>query len=70
MSDSFRVLWVDNKLPAKERGVSDNYFLVSNPGVVVSVKLDPKVGVVCLNKFDRDVFFLRGVKIVSGVRMF
>jgi len=36
----------------------------------VSVKLDPKIGVVCLNKLDRDVLFLRGVKVIPGVRMF
>ena len=49
-----RVLRVDDEPPAKTWVVSDNSSLVSNPGIVVSVKLDPKVGVVCLNKFDRD----------------
>jgi len=56
--------------PAKIWVVSDNSSLVGNPSIVVSVKSDPEVGVVCLNKFDRDVFSFWGIKVVSSVRMF
>ena len=46
-------------------GVSDDSSLVSNPGIVMSVKLDPKIGVVCLNEFDRDGPSTWSVKVIS-----
>jgi len=63
------VLRVNDEPPAKIWVVSDNSSLVSNPGIVVLVKLDPKVGVVCLNKFDRDGPSTWGVKVISGVEI-
>ena len=48
------MLRVNDEPPAKIWVVSDNSSLVSNPGIVVSVKLDPKIGVVCLNEFNGD----------------
>ena len=61
------MLRVDNEPPAKIWVVSDNSSLVSNPGIVVSVKLDPKIGAVCLDKFDRDGPSTWSVKVISGV---
>jgi len=63
------MLRVNDELPAKIWVVSDNSFLVSNPGIVVSVKLDPKIGVVCLNKFDRDDSSFWDVKVISSVKI-
>ena len=63
------MLRIDDEPPAKIWVVSDNSSLVSNPGIVVSVKLDPKISVVCLNKFDRDGPSTWGVKVISGVKI-
>jgi len=67
--DMVGMLWVDDEPPAKIWVVSDNSSLVSNPGVVVLVKLDPKIGIVCLNKFDRDGPSTWSVKVISGVKI-
>ena len=56
--------------PAKKWAVSDDSSLVRNPGVVVSVKLDPKVGVVCLNEFDKEILSSWCIKVVPSIRMF
>jgi len=63
------MLRVNDEPPAKIWVVSDDSSLVGNPGVVVSVKLDPKIGFVCLDKFDRDGSSTWSVKLVSGVRI-
>ena len=63
------MLRVDDEPPAKIWVVSDNSSLVSNPGVVVSVKLDPKISFVCLDKFDRDGPSTWSVKVISSVRI-
>jgi len=63
------MLRVDDEPPAKIWVISDNSSLVSNPGIVVSVKLNPKIGVVCLNKFDRDSSSSCGVKVIPGVKI-
>jgi len=64
------MLRVDDKPPAEIWVVSDNSSLVSDPGIVMSVKLDPEIGVICLNKFNREAFSSWGVKIVSGAGIF
>jgi len=66
----FGMLRVDYEPPAEIWVVSDNSFLTSDPSVVISVKIDPKVGVVCLNEFNRDALSFWGVKVISGVRIF
>ena len=63
------MLRVDDEPPAKIWVVSDNSSLVSNPGIVVSVNLDPKIGVVCLDKFNGDGSSVWGVKVISGVKI-
>ena len=63
------MLRVDDEPPAKIWVVSDDSSLVSNPGIVVSVKLDPKISFVCLDEFDRDGPSTWSVKVISGVRI-
>ena len=62
-----RMLRVDDEPPAEIWVVSDNSSLVSNPGIVVLVNLDPKVGVVCLDKFNRDGPSTGSIKVISCV---
>jgi len=64
------MLRVDYEPPAKIWVVSDDSSLVSDPGIIISVKLDPKIGVVCLNEFNREVLSSWGVEVIPSVRIF
>ena len=56
-TDVVWMLWVWFIPPAKIIVFSDNRSLVCDPSVIVPVDLDPKIGVVYLDKFDRDMVF-------------
>ena len=45
--------------------VSDNCSLVCDPRVIVPVDLDPKMSVIYLDKFDRNVIFPK-IDVISG----
>ena len=45
--------------------VSDNCSLVCDPSIVVPANLDPKIGVIYLDKFNRNVVFPE-VNVISG----
>ena len=72
-----KVLWVNVVwvlgvcfvLPAKMWAVSDNSCLSCNPSVVSPMELYPKIGVICLDEFNGDVYSACSIDIVPSVRV-